>query len=229
MVLQSINRLVFNSIVLERFTQRYATPSKEVTSVHMCSDEENAVRYASGFVIKVLKKHYEKKNGVKARQFMECLMSMSASEEGNSSSSFYDYTKAWIQLVNRGGLFEVNTDSFLFFRALEIRVQESLHNHLLSGQADKQEYISAILRNEEIHLLWSKLSTDIDTNSSEELLVTIIEKWLTLRGFAQVSSWVDEYKRASTETVKKKKALRKDLAAKSGKSDDSEKKINKVS
>lgn len=126
--------------------------------------------------------------------------------------------------MNRGGLFEVNTDSFLFFRALEIRVQESLHNHLLSGQADKQEYISAILRNEEIHLLWSKLSTDIDTNSSEELLVTIIEKWLTLRGFAQVSSWVDEYKRASTETVKKKKALRKDLAAKSGKSDDSEKK-----
>lgn len=106
----------------------------------------------------------------------------------------------------------MNTDSFLFFRALEIIVQESLHNHLLSRQADKQDYISTILRNEEIHLLWSKLSTDIDTNSSEELLATIIEKWVTLCGFAQV------------ETVKKKKALRKDLAAKN---DDDQKRKQK--
>ena len=59
----------------------------------------------------------KKKKGVKARQFMECLMNMSAREEGNSSSSYYDYTKLWIKLVNRGGLFEVNTDSFFVFQS----------------------------------------------------------------------------------------------------------------
>ena len=192
----------------------------------MYTDEQNAVRYASGYVVKVLKKQYEKKKGVKARQFMECLMNMSAREEGNSSSSYYDYTKLWIKLVNRGGLFEVNTDSFLFFRAIEVHVQETLCDNLLSGKMDKNEYLFALLRNEDIHVLWSRLNADIeDTDSSNELLTAIIEKWVTLRGFAQVSSWVEDYKRATTETVKKKKSLRKELAAKSddtkrGKSDD---------
>ncbi len=39
---------------------------------------------------------------------------------------------------------------------------------------------------------------------------------MTLRGFAQVSSSVEDYKRATVETLKKKKVLRKELAAKSG-------------
>ena len=80
MVLQSVNCLIFNSI---GFTQRYATPSKEVNSVY----RNNAVRYASGFLIKELKKHYEKKKGAKARQFMECLIGMSASEEVHSMTT----------------------------------------------------------------------------------------------------------------------------------------------
>ncbi len=59
---------------------------------------------------------------------------------------------------------------------------------------DKQGYLSALLRNEDIHLLWSKLSVNIeDTDSSEELLTAIIQKWVTLRGFAQVSSWMEDY------------------------------------
>ena len=33
-----------------------------------------------------------------------------------------------------------------------------------------------------------------------------------MRGFARVSSWVDEYKAATTEVSKRKKALRKELA-----------------
>ena len=211
-ILQSINRLIFNSIVLEQFTSRYATPPKEVSVSTMYSDEENAVRYASGYVVKVLKKQYEKKKGVKARQFMECLLNMSARNEGKDCSTYYDYTKAWIKLVNRGGLFEINNDSFLFFRAIESHVQETLHSHLLSG-ADKQEYLSKLLGKEDIQLLWSKLSTDIDDNDSScELLAAVIEKWVTLRGFAQVSSWVDDYKAATAEKVKKKKALRKSLA-----------------
>ena len=57
-ILQSINRLLFNSVVLEDFTNRYATstPTKQVVSVSMCMDEENAVRYASGYVVRALKK-----------------------------------------------------------------------------------------------------------------------------------------------------------------------------
>lgn len=140
-------------------------------------------------------------------------MNMSAGEEGEDCSTYYDYTKAWIKLVNRGGLFEINNDCFLFFRAIELHVQETLREHLLSGVVEKQEYLCKLLRNEDIHTLWSKLCTDIeDSDSSCELLTAIIEKWVTLRGFAQVSSWVDDYKAATALKLKKKNALRKALA-----------------
>lgn len=214
-ILQSINRLLFNSVVLEGFANRYPTPPEEVLSVSMLSDEQNAVRYASGYVVKALKKQYEKKKGVKARQFMECLTNMSAHQEGKDCSTYYDYTKAWIKLVNRGGLFEINNDCFLFFKAIELHVQETLRGHLLSGNIEKQEYLSQLVKEEDIHLLWSKLCADIeDSDSSCELLTAIIDKWVTIRGFAQVSSWVNDYKAATSEKLKKKKALRKTLAKK---------------
>ena len=123
---------------MKQFTSRYGTPAKDAGNVSMYSDEENAVRYASGYVVKVLKNQYEKKKGVKARQFMECLMNMSAPEEGTDCLTYYDYTKARIKLVNRGGLFEISTDSFLFFRAIELHVQKTLPAYFLSGKIKKQ-------------------------------------------------------------------------------------------
>ena len=42
----------------------------------------------------------------------------------------------------------------------------------------------------------------------------IIEMWVTIRGFALTSHWMEQYKQATREEVKKKKSLRKDLKKK---------------
>ena len=79
----------------------------------MSSEEENAVSYASGFVrIRLMKKY----KNIKAAQFVDCLshMALSSSDE-DEESSFYECTKTWIDIVNRGGLFCVNEKTFLFF------------------------------------------------------------------------------------------------------------------
>ena len=34
-------------------------------------------------------------------------------------SSFYNYTKEWIGLVDCGGLFNVNDDAYTFFKSVE--------------------------------------------------------------------------------------------------------------
>ncbi len=62
-ILQSINQLLFNSIVLEglgmQLLPRKLLPARRYLAMY--SDEQNAVRYASGYVVKVLKKQYEKR------------------------------------------------------------------------------------------------------------------------------------------------------------------------
>ena len=77
------------------------------------SEEENAVRYASGFVRIRLMKKYKKINNIKAAQFVDCLshMALSSSNE-DEESSYYEYMKTWIDIVNRGGLFCVNEKFF---------------------------------------------------------------------------------------------------------------------
>ena len=94
----------------------------------MSSEEENAVRYASGFVRIRLMKKYKKINNIKAAQFVDCLshMALSSSDE-DEESSYYEYMKTWIDIVNRGGLFCVNEKTFLFFyQYVELKTQSVL-------------------------------------------------------------------------------------------------------
>ena len=222
-VLQSINRLLFNAILLRDFSSTYATSTAEpAKKPSMCSEEENAVRYASGYVVRTLKRHYEKDKSStpKARQFIECLTNMSGQGGGEVESSYYNYTKIWVESVNRGGLFEVNNNAFLFFRTLELSIQSSLSDHLTSGKMTKDQYIATLTSiDNDLHTHWAELSTDIDdSDDSDGLLRVIVEKWVTMRGFALVSSWLQDYKAITSEKTKNKKALRKTLAAGSSES-----------
>ena len=45
----------------------------------------------------------------------------------------------------------------------------------------------------------------------DELLFDLVNMWVTMRGFALVSMWMEGYKRAKDKTVDKSKALRKEL------------------
>ena len=105
LLLQSINRQLLNQtlLVVNSVTE---TTNKEQTSVTMLSDEENAIRYASGYIAMKLLKHYKTGKGAKARQFVDCLSNMAVVGE-------------WISKANRGGFFEVNDSCFLFFRSVE--------------------------------------------------------------------------------------------------------------
>ena len=71
---------------------------------------------------------------------MECLSHMANSGD---DSTYYDYTKKWIESVNRGGLFLVNDITLSFFKSVEIKIQELLPNHL-SSSGEKKFLIDTI-------------------------------------------------------------------------------------
>ena len=79
---------------------------------------------------------------------MECLYSMSK-EEGDYVQ-FLEYTKLWIEQVNRGGLFQINNDTYLAFRVMEIASRHVLSvEHVTSNPTIRiQEEISKAIMND---------------------------------------------------------------------------------
>ena len=174
----------------------------------MGSEEEIAIQYASGYVAMKLMKEFAKDTEC-AAQFVECLSHMAV--EGQNTD-FYSYTREWDKYVDRGGLFHINTSSFLFFRALEVGTQALLPHHLSNPCNSADSLKQKNSEDEDVHFYWSMVSIDIpDEVAANELLRSIIELWFRLRGFAIPSAWLDQYKHASQRTTKAQKGLRKQL------------------
>lgn len=216
LTLQTVNRFIFNEMLVQHFAVEVAVEEPRSTSdtwTEMSVEEEEAVRYAAGYVSMKLKKRYLTKNGVKAGQYVECLSHMAVDGE---EASFLQYTQTWTRMVNRGGLFEISDRTYLFFKTLEVQTQRLLPGHLRKATSSKDELIDAIASEENVDMMWSMLAMDIrDEVESEELLKEICNLWVTTRGFAMTSFWLEEFKRTTKETTKKRKSLRKSLKRKS--------------
>jgi len=55
---------------------------------------------------------------------------MQVDDQTPETPSFLEYTSKWVKLVNRGGLFEVNDDTYCLFREIQIAMQYKLTQHI---------------------------------------------------------------------------------------------------
>ena len=81
-----------------------------------------------------------KQDGSKAAQFVECIDSMHVV---GPASSFLDYTREWIDKVNRGSLFYVSDNAYNRFVAMEIAMQVSLIKHIKSNYQHRQTILKS--------------------------------------------------------------------------------------
>lgn len=122
--------------------------------------------------------------GDKAAQFVECLSNMQS--EG-PSSSLLDYTKEWVEKVNRGGLFDVSDEAYRLFVSIELAMRNKLANHLQKQKKDvishdskegKSAIIEFVIHNVDVQFYWSMISVDIeDEEHNSELLRHIVQLW----------------------------------------------------
>ena len=214
---QSVNRVLFEK-VLARSLSHCEDNSSKLTRKRedLSCDECNAVRYAAGYTTKKLLEVYKKVNSCTAANFVECLsqMKMVGHRHGSiEDCSFYDFSMEWMANIDRGGLFYVDDKSFMLFKAIEIKTQELLPQHLRTQQTSSKELIAEVVADDDVQFWWSMISIDIDLEIEQsQLLEEIIEKWITMRGFSMVSSWLEQYKLAKQKNVKRSKSLRKDLS-----------------
>lgn len=148
---QSVNQRLFDKF-LQEYCQGFIesrsdtdqTTSEDAGTSSMSKDELNVLQYVGGYVPHSLLKKYEKRiqSGTKYEQFVTCLRNMAVLSEHDS---FLEYTKEWIQRVNRGGLFPLNNTTYEFFISIEKLVRNILVPYLGKNRTSSNEQFKKLL------------------------------------------------------------------------------------
>ena len=123
---------------------------------------------------------------------VECLTAMAVNGE---ESSLLEYTRNWVFLINKGGLFEINDMTYSLFREIEMKVQRYLLLQFNKATANQREsIISTIASDESIQFFWTIVSIDIEGETqASTILKLMIGLWLNIRGFSLAGTWQDNY------------------------------------
>lgn len=162
----------------------------------------------AGYVISKLKKKLSK--GTKslpsqeAQVYTRLLESMKANFDEDYVSSVEDYTRFWIEQIDRGGLYHINDDVFMLFTEIELVCRQFLDERTAPKAHIQTCIVDAALGSQDILMQWHDLTeceeTEVDTSV---LLREIITLWSTLRIYSFAEGWTDKFQRNSTKGTRK--------------------------
>lgn len=161
-----------------------------------------ALRYAAGYMLLSLK-----------RRFSSIDPSLSTwigkqTDSDFSGGSYAQFTKIWVEKINRGGMFKISHDSvYEVFLTLQLVLRQFLKGMYSEHGLDRSKVTEILFEDNEVQFHWSMMTFDIAEKSSQMVLS---EVQVTIRGFRYASCIVEEYKR-SCGALKRQKSLRNEL------------------
>lgn len=88
---QSVSQQVFDVLLIQHLSSKAPSRQPAVHAQQLDRDEDNALRYACGYVPFKLLRKYKQQSSQKTMQFSTCLTKM-AVDEGDNEGTFEDYT-----------------------------------------------------------------------------------------------------------------------------------------
>ena len=166
------------------------------------------LRYVAGYVPFKLLKKYKKSDTEEDAAVDDCLSEMAVAGE---DSSFLAYTSEWTKAINRGGLFEVGDDTYLFFQTMEVQVKALLQAHVPGGTVPEAELVKSVYFNEDVLFHWDQLTDSLSLDAQSALLRDFVQLWVTICIHAFTKMILEEDKHEKQVTTAKAKALRASL------------------
>ena len=122
--------------------------------------EIESLCYIAGFIVFFLEKEFEKYNPFAAQisVIFECWGSKSDNDFG---SSFEEYTNAWVDLVNRGGIHQLSDKFYLLIKAVKIEARTILNQELLinyCGEDLKTVLYTTCPKSENFEVCWHNIT-----------------------------------------------------------------------
>ena len=185
---------------------KHPLPSESPDPKQLTADEHNALRYAAGYVLLSLKRKFAPTNP----SIVSWIEKQTDTHCTFTDCSYMQFTKIWVEKVNRGGLFLVSDSVYEVFLAMELVLRQFIKDMSDNHGIDKDKVINFIHNDNEIQFYWAMMTFDIDETTSQTVLMEIIKLWVTIRGFSYASTIVEHYKHSSG-ALKHKKSLRKEL------------------
>ena len=118
-------------------------------------------------------------------------------------------TETWLNMVDRGGLWHVNDQTYGLFVSMEELARQYF---CTSERATAIKIIQdSILKSNDLLFQWSLISADSDDDVASTVLFEIVKLYTTIRGFAFAKTCMEQYKQAKRKTTQKSRALRSNL------------------
>ena len=189
-------------------------------SVNICmtSHEAKILRYVAGFIPFSLKKRFENKKDSASRISLEIIALWHMQGDAlERPVTFLEYTNSWIDRINRGGLFVVNDEFFVFVRNIEFVARSIFNKQLLekySGEDLRDLLQRKFETDENIQSCWESLTKNFQEDAVlTTLKQSIFKKWIDIRARAFANVWIQQLRRKTNDVVGKKSesSLRKRL------------------
>ena len=196
---QQISQEIFESLLIQRFKVDHNEAPDQSVQDRLTNEEENAVNYVGGYVIRSIKGKTKDKDQL---DVLEKLTDHSTSFEA----------QRWTKTVDRGGLVHISEEAFRFFLAVEYATRRNLrvNNAINMDENFRKKLKNLIIGDSDVEFYW--LLTGIeDEDAGDIVMENLIEKWITVRGFSFTSSILEQYKQNSKKTTAKSKSLRAKL------------------
>lgn len=176
-------------------------------------EEENAVRYMGGYILRALGKMNKGSSGILFQ-----LKDLRNDDEDTEPAE----SEEWICSIDRGGLIRITDEMYQVLIAIEYVTRsfyETSSADKLMDSSHQEEIIESIMDESDVQFHWSLASSQMDEEYKDVILEQVIMKWITIRGFSFAKSILEQYKREAKKSTQKSKPLRSTLPTSSGASE----------
>ena len=204
---QHVTHSIFKELIeWEFFVPPQTTPEDEHPNRPLSFVELNALRYVAGYICRKVKKQLDTLSLPFKDDMVHCIMHLAGDEVD------CEETESWVNAIDRGGLWHVSDSTHSLFVILEQQTRRffSTKSHHVREQ-QKDLIVSALMSDNDVLFQWCLLTTMINDDIARSLLEKIVQVYVTVRGFAFATSWLEMYKQSTKKNIQKKKALRKEL------------------
>lgn len=162
-----LDRFLFNLVKTVNEISRESPEKLSEEVLKLTPMEEATIRYVSGYIPYSLKKKYSKLKDIHTKEAILAVLNFWSDELDGSHETFLQYTKEWVDKVNRGGLFKVSDDFYIFIRHVEMHARSILNVNLMKRYAGENIHLLLMKKIENssiIDICWNNITSRLDND-----------------------------------------------------------------
>jgi hypothetical protein len=203
LTLQVILKRMMQSVIQELTS---LPSSSAPPAQHLSHKELNVIRYIAGYVVLKMKRKFPLQTS-----FFDNIVS--TTHNYISVETVEDYSRTWVEQVDRGGLYHVHDNLFNLLKEIEYVCCMHLDIRGIPSERLSEKIITEAMTCTAITGLWCDIASSVPTEHNTPMLKAIIKLWTNIRVHSFAKRWSDLLLSKST-TVHHSKALRRTLKQK---------------